>query len=390
VSSKNPLRFFSRPDKRDFVLVAGAAHLDVIADYRAENQSRLDKIGQVRYAVGGTGYNITINLGQAGVPVAFLTLLKKNSFSSTWIRERLESTRVNTEFVELSERISESGFIAIRQDGQLETAVTSSAIGEHAFLPATVDEAVQRARFVVMDCNLAVDQMSLLLDSAMRHGKPVAVAAVSDSKVLRLLELGDHQPIDLVSLADHELTAVFDGRREDDPAVICERLKAKQVIITGGANGYVVVTAAGGIKRFSAPQVDNIVSTTGAGDALFAAALSDWYKHQNLDLDNSVPNIATAIRKVLQQPGATVGSVATDIDFAHLATIAVRDTPIWRRALSAEVATAAAVIGLILTGVLTWLTYKLLPNSPDFPSTPASLPSASQQALPAPQRGPTP
>jgi len=167
VSSKSLLSFFYRPDKHDYVLVAGAAHLDVIADYTAANQSRLDKIGQVRYAVGGTGYNISINLGQAGVPVAFLTLLKKNSFSSTWIRERLESTKkINTEFVDLSPRISESGFIAIRQDGQLVTAVTSSAIGEHSFPAATVDQAVKRSRFVVMECNLAVDQMSLLLDAA--------------------------------------------------------------------------------------------------------------------------------------------------------------------------------------------------------------------------------
>jgi sugar/nucleoside kinase (ribokinase family) len=378
---------------REYVLVAGAAHLDVIADYKLANQSRLDKIGQIRYAVGGTGYNITINLGQAGVPVAFLTLLKKNSFSSAWIRERLESSGVDTDFVELSPRISESGFIAIRQDGQLETAVTSSAIGEHSFPAATVDEAVKHARFVVLDCNLAGDQLSLFLESARRHEKPVAVAAVSDSKVLRLVEIGDHQQIDLVALSEHELAAVFADQPpedKDNPARICERLKAKQVIVTAGINGYVVVTSAGGVKRYSAPQVDNIVSTTGAGDALLGAALADWYKRQSLDFDNSVASIATAIRKVLQQPGATVGSVATDIDFANLAKIAIRDKPFWGRLLSVEVGTAAGILVAILTCVLAWMAYKSLPT-PDLAHSPASVPSAAQKAPPsAPQRVPTP
>jgi len=225
-----------------------------------------------------------------------------------------------------------------------------------------------------------------------RHEKPVAVAAVSDSKALRLLEIGNHQQIDLVALAEHELAAVFAGQPPEDmdnSARICEHLRAKQVIVTAGANGYVVVTSAGGIKRYNAPQVDNIVSTTGAGDALLGAVLADWYRRQSLDLDNSVASIAMAIRKVLQQPGATVGSVATDIDFAHLAKIVVRDTPFWRRALSGEVATAATVIGLIFTCLLTWLTYKLLPH-PDLPSTSASVTATPQRALPVPHRVPTP
>jgi pseudouridine kinase len=389
VSLKNFLRFFSRPQKQDYVLVVGAAHLDVIADYKSANQNRLDKIGQLRYSVGGTGYNITINLGQAGVPVAFLTILKKKGFSSTWIRERLESTRINTEFVELSERISESGFVAIRQDGHLETAVTSSAIGEHAFPVEVLDDAVKRSRFVVMECNLAVDQMALLLESARRHSKPISVAAVSDSKVLRLLEIGEHQPFDLVALSEHELSAVFGGKDVDDPAIICSRLKTKQAIVTGGENGYALLTAGGVTKRYGAPKVDSVVSTTGAGDALLAAVLVNWYKNQNLDLDSAEANIAAAIRSVLQQPGATLGSVATELDLNRFAYIVVRETPLWRQMLSGEMVAATSILSLILLFVTAWLTYRLV-VSEGSKSGPRSPPTINQPAPTAPQQAPTP
>ena len=345
----------------DYILVVGAAHIDVLADYSAGDEPNVDKVGHVRYSVGGTGYNLAINLAQAGIPVVFLTVLKEHSFSSIWIRERLEAAGVRSELLQLSDHIPESGFVGIRCDGRLHSAVTATAVGEFMFRADLLDEAVQNARLVAIDCNLAVDQMALLMDYAMRHRRPISVAGVSDTKVVRLLQLGDHKAFDLVVLNEIEAKVILGHKPHGQLDQICEQLQAEEVVVTMGPNGYRVFSKLGPPRHYQAPQVEKMVSRTGAGDALFAGILAYWYQHQRLDFAEAVSLIAIFVRKVLQQPGATVGSLATDVDFGLLARIAVRNEPLWKRILSPEMGVAAAIIVTILTVLLLILTYELLP-----------------------------
>jgi sugar/nucleoside kinase (ribokinase family) len=378
-------KFFSRltaSAPEDYILVVGAAHIDVLADYKSAEQAQMDKVGSVRYSIGGTSYNIAINLAQSGIPVSLLTVLKKNSFSATWIRERLEGAGVQSQFIQVSDHLPESGFVAFRSDGVLKSAVTSTAVAEYTFQARLIDEAMGRARFVVMDCNLAVDQMSLLLDCARRHNRPVAIAAVSDSKVTRILQLEDHQLIDIVVLNDLEARAVASPETGDSAQNLCGRLGAKYVVVTHGAGGYQVISESGqSAKQYAAPQIERIVSQSGAGDALFAGILAYWYRHQTLDFDGAKSTIANSVRRVLQQPGATLGSLATDVDFARLARIAVRDEPFWKRIFSPEIGVATSIIVAILTVVILVLTYQLLPTSATKPPSTVSG-AASKKGVP--------
>jgi sugar/nucleoside kinase (ribokinase family) len=312
--------------------------------------------------VGGTGYNLAINLSQAGIPVGFLTVLKEHSFSSVWIRERLEGAGVHTDLIQLSDHIIESGFVGIRCDGHLQTAVTATAVGEYVFRADVLEEAVRHARLVVFDCNLAVDQMALIIEYGTRYNRPVAVAGVSDTKVVRLLDLGQHKPFDLVVLNDIEAKAVLSHESHSQLDHACVELQAEHVIVTSGPNGYTVISKGGAPKHYRAPQVERIESRTGAGDALLAGIVAHWYRHRRLDFDEAVPSIALFVRKVLQQPGATVGSLATDVDFGLLARIAVRNGPLWKRMLSPEMGVAAGIVVTILTVVILIFTYELLPR----------------------------
>jgi sugar/nucleoside kinase (ribokinase family) len=363
VFTKSRNRVFSSPSS-DYVLVVGAAHIDVLADYSSANETKMDKIGSVRFSVGGTAFNVAIDIAQCGVPTKLLTVLRNNSFSSIWIRERLEAAGVRSDLLQFSDHIPESGFVAMRSDGDLVTAVTSTAVGEYTFAPQVAEEAVRLARLVMIDCNLAVDQMSLFLDYARRNNRPVVVAAVSDSKVTRLLELERHQLIDVVMLNQLELDEVLRTGEYRGPQSICEVLRANNVIVTDGARGYEVIRASGSRKHYQAPHISDVVSHSGAGDALLAGVLTHWYTHQTLDFDEAATSISTSIRKVLHQPGATAGSLATEVDFALLAKIAIRNEPFWKRMLSPEIGVAAAIIVTILTIGLFVFTYELLPKNP--------------------------
>lgn len=360
---------FRRTDRQslhkpgDYVLVAGAAHIDVLADYASADHAKTDKIGSVRYSTGGTGYNIAINLAQSAVPVEFLSVLKKNSFSNTWITERLTSSGVGTKYLQLVNQIPESGFVGMREDGQLKAAVTSTAVGEYTFQGELIEKAVGNARLVTMDCNLAVDQMSLLIDCAIRYNRPVIVAAVSDSKVIRLTQLEDHLTVDIVVLNELELRAAFDDEPGDHIAEACRLLRAKYVVVTAGERGYRIISDGGWYRHYRAPQIDKVVSQSGAGDALLSGIVAYWYKNQRIDFDDAASKIATSVRRVLNQPGSTVGSLATDIDFALLARIAIRNEPLWKRLLSPEMGVAFSIVVALLTVAILVLTYKLLPDS---------------------------
>ncbi len=221
----------------------------------------------------------------------------------------------------------------------------------------------------MFDCNLAVDQMSLLLTSAKRRNIPAVVAAVSDSKVVRLLQLGTHEPIDLIVLNKLELAAITDSSTAQNAKDVCARLQAKHVVLTAGSDGYTAMSESGSSKHYQAPPVDRIVSQSGAGDALLSGILTQWYDQQFLDFDNAISIIATSVRRVLEQPGATRGSLATDIDFARLARVAIRNEPLWKRFLSPEMGVAMAIIIVLLTVPLLIFTYKLLPSPSPTPPT---------------------
>lgn len=338
---------------RDYVLAVGAAHIDVFADYSSGEHDKLDKVGSVRYAVGGTAYNVAVNLGQAGIPVALLTMARRNSFTSTWILERLESNGVDTRFVDLRDGTGDSGFIAIRRDQALETAVTASVMGTQPLKVSMLKAAVEHARLVAFDCNLPADEISLLLECATHRQKPLAAAAVSDSKVRRLLTTGTSGPrIELVVLNEKELEAAGVASIPSTAAearAICKQFGAKDVILTRGPAGHLVVRGSGDILSFPAPDVERIVARSGAGDALFAAMLAYWYKTRRLDYADMANRVNVAVAKVLQQPGATSGAVTTDVDFSILARIARRREPMWKRFLSAEVGTLATLVAAVFT-----------------------------------------
>lgn len=390
----------------DFVLVVGAAHIDVMADYESATAPRVDKAGLVRYSIGGTAYNIAVDLGQFGVPTALMTVLKQPSFSSVWIRERLESANVRTEFVDLSEHLAESGFVALRRDGVMETAVTHSAVEHHTFRPARVDKAVASARIVVLECNLAAEQITFLANVAQRAGRPVVLAAVSDTKVRRIPRTLADAPFDLVSMNALEASALGVDIETlvpgPDAAAFCATLRARQVIVTCGEHGHRLVESGGAVQAFAAPDVDRVVSPSGAGDALLAGVVGHAFGH-GLDVRAARSTADLLVQKVLGQDGATAGSLAVDADFARLARIAVREGPLVKRYLTAEAGVAASLVALALGVLQVWYakhaddlaTAAAAPASaapvarPSAASAPSSMPAAiaasagSSAALPA-------
>ena len=345
---------------RRAILVAGGAHIDVIADYPARADRMLDKVGTVRFSVGGTAYNIAVNLGQAGVPVRLLSAARRGTFASIWIRERLVSAGVDLDQFLIDDRVADSGFVAIRRDGELRSAVTASSVTSILLSSDQLDIALAGSKLVVIDCNFASDQIDRIVKAAQARSLPVVIAVVSDSKVSRLRELTMDQPADLVAMNHLEFAVLFGsfsaGLAHDRIRECCRDAHARRLLVTRAEEGTAFLSEDGSLECFPAPEVEEIVSVTGAGDALLAALIACWAETGELDPRRSQNRMASAVRRALGEAGATSGSLAGDADFAALARLAQSEVSVWQRLRAPEflIATVVAVLSLLAAVAQLW------------------------------------
>lgn len=294
-----------------YILVVGAAHPDIFADYKRSQTDKIDKPGELTYSIGGTAYNIAVNLGQNHLDVALYTFIKSDSLFTDLIIDRLENSGVNTDFVQPDDYMSESGFIALRKEGKLVSAVTCSGITEVAFDRSNLKSAVKDAAFVVVDCNLDERQLEVVVSIADEFDKRILVSAVSESKAKRIVEISED--IDLFSLNNDEACSLLecDDLDRSDLSKTCADLGIKQLTVTKGRDGYLVANKQN-VSHYSAPPINEVVSTSGTGDAFMASICHYLYENDNIDLEDAREYISTYVSDVIEQEGSTVGAKAKD------------------------------------------------------------------------------
>jgi hypothetical protein len=74
------------------VLVIGSVHLDIVAHFKSDTADNIDKIGSLRYRVGGSAFNIAANLAFDKQPVRLLSIVKSDSLSGLMIRDVLRAS----------------------------------------------------------------------------------------------------------------------------------------------------------------------------------------------------------------------------------------------------------------------------------------------------------
>src|SRR4051812_15433367 len=82
--------------QRCAILVIGSCLLDVFADYNLDSKNYLEKIGKISFALGGTAFNIAINLAVSGASPNIFTVLKRNSPISDAILLRFDEFGVRS------------------------------------------------------------------------------------------------------------------------------------------------------------------------------------------------------------------------------------------------------------------------------------------------------
>ena len=264
----------------ELIVIVGSAHLDIIADYGRKETKKIDKIGQLKFSVGGTSFNIATILAKDGRNVALLTGLNPKSFSSKWILDKFKENNIQDNLVYSDESLKESGFIALRKDGKLVTAVTSSNITDITLPLVKLEKKIKKSIAVVVDCNLSTFQLDQVISIANRNNVFIFVAGVSDSKISRIKAINQDRVINVISMNEGEAKKLISSSLNilkitgPSSKKICGELLAEMIVITRGEKGCSILSRDGLTKHFPAPEVEGIKSTTGSGDALLAGIVS--------------------------------------------------------------------------------------------------------------------
>ena len=141
------------------VAVFGGVHIDIWADYDPQYKDKLDQIGNLLYSIGGTGYNIAYVLSKHDVRTTFYSVLNANSYNTIWIKRELASTKIRTKFQINKDTFSENGFVAIRNNGQLERAVTSSYLSKAEISEKKINKVAKENSLAIIDCNFETHQI---------------------------------------------------------------------------------------------------------------------------------------------------------------------------------------------------------------------------------------
>lgn len=258
------------------VLVVGAINIDVLADYDEEYTEHIDRPADISIGVGGTAYNIAANLSQNGVPAELYSTVKKDSIFSEYLREHLEKSEIDTQYVSATSEIDENMFIGFRSGEELESAVTSTGISGVPFDEEVLSSAIESAELIVADCNLSEDQLQTVTIIANETGTPILISGVSESKAARAMNIS--ATIDFFFLNDTQSDSLFADNETPNPDIV----NTDTLVVTRGEDGVDVY--GGGDYELSAPSIEgDIVNTLGAGDSVISAVAHVLYDSASVD-----------------------------------------------------------------------------------------------------------
>jgi pseudouridine kinase len=223
---------------------------------------------------GGVARNVAENLARLGVDVALLAVVGDDADGDA-LTEHTASAGVDMSWLRsLAGRRTTEYAAIIDGAGELVIGINDMTLLDN-YLAAEIarrSDDLQRAQWLLLDCNLPQDLLAGWMTRARKGAFHLAIDAVSEPKVARLPQ--DLRGVDVLFLNAGEAHAYLASDKVGDPsasALAIVRRGATAVVLTLGSDGAIVADATGS-QRLRAVAVAPI-DVTGAGDALVAATL---------------------------------------------------------------------------------------------------------------------
>jgi ribokinase len=244
------------------LLVLGSANADLVVEVGRRPAGGETVLGGDTVVLpGGKGANTAVAAARVGASVALVGAVGGDGYGSL-LRESLESSGVDTALVKTSARPTGIAYITVTPDGENSIVVSP---GANADVSLSDVDGISFDGAQVLTCSLEVPLETVIhaIGVAAEAGvrtvlnlSPVAELPAETLKQLTVLIVNEHEAAQLVGDDWRDLL----------------KLGPTSAIVTLGSRGAAVVAQAG-VVEVPSIKVDEVVDTTGAGDA-FAGALS--------------------------------------------------------------------------------------------------------------------
>jgi pseudouridine kinase len=265
-----------------YAVMVGGANMDVAAASDAPFIPADSNVGKIRCAPGGVARNVAENLARLGRHTHLISVVGDDVFGQS-VKELTRSSGVNVSAVLCLKGCRTSTYLSLHgPNGDMAVAVNDMGIleqlGPELLVPH--ETLLAGAAAVVLDTNLNASAIEwLLLRGSRGNG---FVDGVSVGKCQKVAPYLAHiQTLKLNALEAQALTGLQVSNADDGrvAALSLHQRGVRRVVISLGAQGVVWCDADAQTGHLPAKGV-NVISTSGAGDALLAGivygSLANW------------------------------------------------------------------------------------------------------------------
>lgn len=267
------------------VAVCGGVNIDIGGQSFAPLRERDSNPGHVHMSLGGVGRNIAHNLRLLGAPVELLTALGDDLYAGE-VERSCAALGIGLEHALRVQRGRTSTYLFVSDaDGDMALAVSDMAICDElraAYFDAQ-RETLDAAALVVADANLPEEALAYLAETVRA---PLFVDPVSVAKAGKLRGiLGRIHTLKPNRLEAELLSGVTITDRSSAERAARELLSrgVRRVFLSLGTKG--LLAAQEGQMLWQLPVHADVLSATGAGDAMMAALA--WAHLRGSDLQQS-------------------------------------------------------------------------------------------------------
>jgi pseudouridine kinase len=304
-----------------YVLVIGAAGLDIKGRSRSTLQFATSNPGRIQNSFGGVGRNIAENLARLEVETVLLTAVGDDTSGDLLMAHCAVAGVDVTHVLQVSGGRSGSYVAVLDDDGDLSVAVSDYEIMQHLDGEFFEEhrQLFEAARLIVVDLNLCTEAIAKIIDLADHFQVPICVDPTSPTHAAKICDILDRFYLMMPNASETMTLCGLSTPASDlDTAITA----AKQLvsfgieiaIVTLGEKG--VAYADHGNSGHIESRKTKIVDTTGAGDALTAAVIFGLMN--GCSIDEAMRLGVTAASLTIQSRESVVPDLTPDLLYEHL------------------------------------------------------------------------
>ncbi|MCI2068492.1 MAG: carbohydrate kinase family protein [Bacilli bacterium] len=261
------------------ILLIGGSDIDYLATPKKKLIYKDSNIGSLHVSFGGVMRNITENLARLGIKPLFITPLGDDQNGKD-ILEHM--THLGVKVLSPIPHYPTATYLAINnENNDLEIAVVDSRVFANlnwSYL-IRMKTTIDLYHNIVIDSNLDIPTIQYIVDNY--KDRRLFVEGVSAAKIVKFRDFLSYLSV----LSCNYLEAKTLIGQDLEPEQICQAILDKGVlnaIVTNGANGIYFGSKKAGVSFLKADKIENVVSTNGAGDALYSGVIYSLLKGRSL------------------------------------------------------------------------------------------------------------